>query len=374
MKLRNGTFQGIAKDIKENNKKLVVYGAGMIGTVFTAWYIDNYDLFPNLICYCDGDQRKQGTFVKIGDNKALIESPDRLKDLPENTVIFITNSSCYPIVKMMDEMPELDDRDAYIIPVLQVLATHEKHAPYHINTDGEPLIPKVINYCWFSRKPIPEALKRCMNSWHKFCPDYDFICWNEDNYDIEKVPYMKEAYEKEKYSYVTDYARLDILYNHGGFYLDTDVELIKNLDELRYLKAFIGTEKWGSVNTGGLVGAIPFHSVIKKMLDFRKGVHFVLSDGTLNMTTCGYYETTPLIQLGMRPNNTVQDISGMTVFSSDFFHPFDYMSAETTITENTYSIHYFSGGWLDEESLEMRKRTQKQYQELLERMNSDDKY
>lgn len=101
-----------------------------------------------------------------------------------------------------------------------------------------------------------------MDSWHKFSPDYDFICWNEDNYDIEKVPYMKEAYVAGKYSYVTDYARLDILYNHGGFYFDTDVEFIKNLDDLRHLSAFIGTEKWESVNTGGLVGAMPFYPVI----------------------------------------------------------------------------------------------------------------
>lgn len=368
MKLRNGTFQEIARDIKENNKKLVVYGAGMIGTVFTAWYIENNNLFPNLICYCDGDKRKQGTLVKIGDKKAPIENPDKLRHLPENTVIFITNSNCYPIVNMMDEMPELDENDAYIIPILQVLATHEKNETYEWNKDGEPLIPKVINYCWFSRKPIPDNLKKCIDSWHKYCPDYEFVCWNEDNYDIGKVPYMREAYEKGKFGFVPDYVRLDVLYRYGGFYLDTDVELIKSLNVLRYLKAFVGVEKWGSINMGGLSGAISHHPVIKKMLDFRENEHFILPDGSLNQTTCGYYETTPLIQLGMKPNNTVQDISGMTIFSSDFFHPFDYMSAETTITENTYSIHYFSGSWLEKGCIEIRKKTQEQYQELLERM------
>lgn len=161
---------------------------------------------------------------------------------------------------------------------------------------------------------------------------------------------------------------MDILYNHGGLYIDTDVELIKNLDDLLVFDAFAGVEKWGNINVGGCSGAIPYHPMIKKMLDFRVNERFVMEDGSMNLTTCGYYETMPLIHNGFKPNNKVQTINGMTVFSSDYFHPYDYMSGETVITENTYSIHHFNGGWLDEKSRDNRMMTVQKYNDIVERM------
>ena len=94
------------------------------------------------------------------------------------------------------------------------------------------MIPKKIHYCWFGGNPLPDSVKNCIDSWKKFCPNYEIIEWNESNYDVHKIPYISEAYKNKKYAFVSDYARLDIIYNEGGFYLDTDVELIKSLDNL----------------------------------------------------------------------------------------------------------------------------------------------
>ena len=93
-------------------------------------------------------------------------------------------------------------------------------------------IPKKIHYCWFGRNEIPEKTLRCIESWKKYCPDYEIIQWNEDNYDINKIPYMKDAYKEKKWAFVSDYARLDVIYQYGGIYLDTDVELVNSLDDL----------------------------------------------------------------------------------------------------------------------------------------------
>lgn len=121
-------------------------------------------------------------------------------------------------------------------------------------------------------------------------------------------------------------------------------------------------EKWGNVNIGGCSGSVPYHPMIKKMLDFRINEKFIMQDGSLNLTTCGYYETMPFIKEGFIPDNTTQTIEGMTIYSSDYFQPYDYMSGETCITKNTHSIHHFNGGWIDEKHKEERQKTKNDYQ------------
>ena len=368
MQLKYSRYDELAKKVKSQKMNIAIYGSGMIGTVIVPYLISEYDLFDNVLFFIDRDERKHGTKIQVGAREYVIVSPEVLKRLPENTILFITNSNYEPIIKMLDGISELDNTEGYIIPMLQVFDTHKKYDKYDVRLSEEPLIPKIIHYCWFSRNPMPDYLKKCMESWYKFCPDYKIVRWDEDNYDVNKNLYMKQAYEARKWGFVPDIARLDILYRYGGIYLDTDVELLRNIDDLLYQQAFAGVEKWGNVNMGGCSGATPNHKVIKQMLDFRLNEKFLFEDGSMNQTTCGYYETIPLVKLGMKPNNTIQQIEDMTVYSSDFFHPYDYMSGETHITENTFSIHHFNGGWLDEKSVNERKRTTEIYNQMIERM------
>ena len=149
------------------------------------------------------------------------------------------------------------------------------------------MIPKIIHYCWVGRSPKPESVLYCIESWRKYCPDYTIIEWNEDNYDFTKNKYMKQAYEKRKWGFVPDYARLDIVYNYGGIYLDTDVEIISNIDHLLDNVAFMGFENTGDgkyfVNCGQGFGAVPNNEVIGLMRDNYDDLEFIKKDGTLNM-------------------------------------------------------------------------------------------
>lgn len=211
------------------------------------------------------------------------------------------------------------------------------------------MIPKIIHYCWFGDKEIPEQLKKYMASWKKYCPDYELKLWNEENFDINSNQYVKEAYENKKYAFVTDYVRLFALYNYGGIYMDTDVEILKPLDELLVHKAFTGFESEGFVPTGILASEknVP---VFKELLDDYQTRHFVNDDGTFDMTTNTKTITQILFSKGMKMNNTYQEFCDITIYPSDYFCPIDWKTKKKNITENTYVIHWFAGSWVQPKS------------------------
>ena len=230
----------------------------------------------------------------------------------------------------------------------------------------EPVIPKVIHYMWLGKKEIPATLQKCIDTWKRYCPDYEIVQWNEDNYDVNKVIYMQEAYSRGAYGFVPDYARLDILFQHGGFYLDTDVELLRSLDEMRYQSAFCGVEKWQVLNFGGCSGAVKGNAIIGEFLKNRQYINYLNQDGSENRTTCGFYDTVLAMQHGYKINGTVQKIGDLNIYTSDYFHPYDYMSGRINITDNTFSIHHFNGGWLSEELAEENKKACQEFEKLYE--------
>lgn len=202
-------------------------------------------------------------------------------------------------------------------------------------------IPKKIHYIWIGGKDIPQEYKRNIESWKKYCPDYEIICWNEGNYDFEKNRYMKEAYDLggRYLMYATDYARKDILYNYGGIYLDTDVELLKPLDELLYNRAFIGIEDNGQVNSGSALGTEKGHPMIKALMERYNKELFLDDKGNPRITYNTYYETDCLIDHGYKMINMLQDVNGMTCFPREVFMPINFAGMENHFTDNTVSVH-----------------------------------
>lgn len=372
MILRNAGYAEIAQRIRRQNSRVLVYGAGMIGQVVVPYIIEKYNLYSYISCYVDADRRKWEHKISCGSYEYRIVSPEVLQHAEEHTVLFITNSKFSGIVSDLDRIPALETAQGYIIPIIQIYEARLKKKDLIRRYTETPVIPRKLHYCWFGKKEMPEFLQKCIATWREHCPDYEVICWNEENYDISRIPYVKQAYERKKYSFASDLARLDILYEEGGIYLDTDVTLLKNLDDLRYQEAFTGREKWGNINTGGGCGAIPHHPMIKRLLEYRKEFPFLLQDGSLNMETNGLYETFPFLERGMRVDHTLQKVGGMTVYPPDVFHPYDYMSGETHVTGNTYGIHHFYGGWMEESDHVSRTRTQEEYRKILERMNLEE--
>lgn len=147
------------------------------------------------------------------------------------------------------------------------------------------MIPKRIHYCWFGGNPKSELIKNCIASWQEKCPDYEIIEWNESNYDVTANSYVKEAYEAKKWAFVSDYARLDIIYNRGGVYLDTDVELYTSLDDLLKYDAFYCFESSRNINSGLGFGAVKDHASTKSCLGYYNGKHFIIN-GKPDLTPC----------------------------------------------------------------------------------------
>jgi len=206
------------------------------------------------------------------------------------------------------------------------------------------MIPKVIHFIWFGRNPLPELVGHCLESWKKYCPDYEIIEWNEDNFDICSCEYVKEAYEAKKWAFVSDYARLKVLCEYGGIYMDTDVELVASLDTYLSEKAFSGFEGITSIQTG-IMGAEKNHPLFKQLLDYYTNKHFVQKDGTYDQTTNVTIITEIMLQYGIVLNNTKQIICDMTFFPRDHFCPKDASTGITELTKNTVCIHHFDGSW-----------------------------
>ncbi len=207
------------------------------------------------------------------------------------------------------------------------------------------MIPKKIHYCWIGGNPLPELAQKCIASWKRYCPDYEIIEWNESNYDFTKNQYMKDAFEAKKWGFVPDYARLDIIYNYGGIYLDTDVEIIKPIDDLLQYKAFMGMEKPGFVALGLGFGAEPGNNIIRAMRDDYDNISFINKNGSYNTIASPRLQTAVLKKYGYIENNDFQIIDGLAIFPSDYFCPISLYTGKMEITYNTYSIHHFMASW-----------------------------
>jgi hypothetical protein len=368
MMLKNADYDSLAKKIKEENKKIIVYGAGMIGQIIIPYLMQEYELSDKLDCFIDADKRKKGSKVNVCGKEYIITTPDYLDVIDENNILLITNSKFFPILNFLDGIEQLNNIEGYVIPMMQIYELKKADSIVFEHKSDEAVIPKKIHYCWFGRGEMPDFLKKCIDSWRLYCPDYEIIEWNEDNYDVNRHNYTREAYAHKKYGFVTDLARLDILYENGGLYFDTDVSLEKNIDDLLYQEAFVGVEKWGNVNTGGGCGFVAGHPMLKEMIDYRDKFHFELEDGSLNIDTNGMYETRPFLERGFKPCNALQEIGGVTVYPAYVNHPYDYMSCETIKKESTISTHHFYGGWMEEDDRKNRENTQNKYADVLRRI------
>lgn len=209
------------------------------------------------------------------------------------------------------------------------------------------MIPKIIHYCWFGGNPLPEDVKTYIATWRKFCPDYEIKEWNETNFDINCCAYVKEAYEAKKWAFITDYVRLKVMYDYGGVYMDADVEVCKPLDNLLQYNAWSGFESKTKIPTGTFASCRE-NKWVGYLLSYYENRHFINEDGSYDTTT--NVETITKMtkeKYDVELNNTFQ------IFGDNYvLFPFDYLCAKSFMdgkiykTENTYTIHHFSGSWL----------------------------
>lgn len=332
------------------HKKIVCYGAGRRFSKFVEFWLSK-DSVNNILCVIDSKKANQdlnyfGKSIPIYSFQQFC-SNIRCNDF----ILVITNIyDCMEIVENLDLNVLLNGKDCFIEYIID--QEYPEQSFEHI-TNCPPKIDKVIHYCWFGKKEIPKHLQKCIDSWKRYCSDYTIKRWDESNYDITKNKYMKDAYDTKKWGFVPDFARLDIIYNHGGFYLDTDVELIKSLDCLRGNEMFCGFESNHYVALGLGFGAVKGHRLVKRMMDMY---------GNLNFETCNglpvaspVYQTELLLGENVQMNNIFQKMKDFTVYPSEVMAPVGPGMIGSGITENTISIHHYDGSWI-ENNCENKKR------------------
>lgn len=372
MYLAGGTFAQMAEDIKLHNRKVVLFGAGVIGTSTTPAILEDYGLVSSVVCYVDNDTGKWGSEIRLGCKNIQIYGPGILNTLAGDEAILVNISRSSDIIEQLQQLNCTKRMICYIIPIMCIFNFRSTGGQGVIRTSDIPIIPKKIHYMWLGKDRIPENLQWCINSWRRYCPEYEIIRWDESNYDIGKCSYMKQAYQNKKYGFVPDYARLDILYHHGGIYMDTDVELLKNLDSLLCQEAFTSVEKWQVINFGGCSGAVQGSPSLKAYLSAWEQRNLVREDGSLDDLSSGYVDTRVALDNGYVLNGKNQTVMGMNIYTYDYFHPYDYMSHKFEITDDTYAIHHFNGGWLDAHQQFVAGQARVQFDHLCEKIGMYD--
>lgn len=209
------------------------------------------------------------------------------------------------------------------------------------------MIPKVIHYCWFGGNPKPELAMKCIESWKKYCPDYEIVEWNEDNFDINSVLYVKQAYEAKKYAFVTDYVRLYAMYTVGGIYMDTDVMVLRNLNPYLVHEAFSGFENMKQIPTG-IMASVKGQKAVGELLTYYDTAEFFNGDGTYNMITNVEIITSMMTPKGFLPNGEFQIVDGFAFYPQNIFCPDHKKLSDPVYMSDTATIHYFAGSWKSE--------------------------
>ena len=209
---------------------------------------------------------------------------------------------------------------------------------------GKKMIPKIIHYCWFGGKTLPSDVRKCIETWEKYCPDYEIKRWDESNFDVNSHPFMRAAYEAKAWAFVSDYARLKVVYNNGGIYLDTYVELLKNLDFLLENQCYIGIQQPETLCTTGLgFGAEKQNSVVSEMMKCYDSISF--SNQEKNTFACPWLNDKVIRSFGAVNDSEITYLESVTVYPSRFFDPISTGNTKNLLCDETVSIHHYAATW-----------------------------
>ncbi|MCI9143523.1 MAG: hypothetical protein HFH87_13075 [Lachnospiraceae bacterium] len=354
----NDTYNKFVNRI--TGKKIILFGASSLWNYYIRIFADiDTQVLDHTLFIVDNDSAKQGIISDIAGRKLKIESVEALFN-QQNYIILIVVSMAYQeeICKQLASLDIPLNTECYSLPLMiyhQRTADNscvESYFAEHISSN----IPKIIHSFWFSGEEKPDIYKRCLESWHRHCPDYEIIEWNSNNYDIAKNQYMKEAYERKKWAFVSDYARLDVIYEHGGIYLDMDVELLSSIDRLRNAKAFFCRQEDGFIELGSGFGAPQRNEFIGEMLAEYTGKTFLDSEGAMDMTP------QPQRMAGVFERHGISICHDSEIIKDMIFLSNDYITcgqtAEALESKDTrLGVHWHNAGWLSDEKRNVFKKS-----------------
>lgn len=356
LNVRNCTIKTLFEVI--GKRRIYAFGAGIQPRSF----IERNpicDLSKIIYKFVDNNDEKWGKNYELNGSKFPIISPHEMSgEIETGDVILITSRFYAEIIDLLDKNPCLDGIDCYILTYVERVREQidSKEEQLIISRmEQEIQIPKTIHFCWFGGNPIPEKEQMCINSWKKMCPDYEIIQWTEENYDVHKNRYMGQAYDTKKWGFVVDFARLDLVTEYGGVYLDADVELIRPLDDLLKFKAFAGYESADYVAFGLGFGSIKHHKIMEANKELYEKVEFCKNDGTLNLTASPVLQTNRLKEFGFKPDGHFKMIEDMAILPPEFLCGMNVSTRMLELTKNTYAIHHYSASWMSDEERQWAK-------------------
>lgn len=309
------------------------------------------DQLKKIIYFVDKDELKQRDGVVLLGKKIKVlsyeEAEKRLEN--KNVVILITRMDFVEILELLTNNKIFSKAKIHCLYFIRGFIQEEEDLkqsiPENIKIYDKQVIPKIIHYCWFGNKEISQQNIEWIDTWKKYCPDYKIVRWDESNYDVNKNRYVKEAYEANKWAFISDYARMDILYNYGGIYLDVDVELISNIDDMLYEDAFICFETPKKVASGLGIGARKNSRIIKRFMDYYEGRSFFMEDGKMDLTPCPIHETKILKEIGLVNNGSYQVLDGITVYPEKMLTGKSASTRRIKFTNYTRAIHHYDASW-----------------------------
>lgn len=339
-KIHNKNIQQLIQLIKQH--KTMCFGAGLQGRR-VADFFENWKVSEQLQGFIDNSPSKAGQIVKCDNAKYRIYSLEEVEKTWRNEQILIL-VTCLNYKEIYEQLDKIKNNWIYI-SIDEVAEEQFMLSDYQevIKESDKILIPKKIHYAWLG-KEMPYNLRKNIEYWKQLCPEYEFYEWNEKNYDVSQNQYMKQAYEKKMWGFVTDYMRLDVIYKYGGIYLDTDIEMIRKPDELLYQSCFGCIDASLVMNLGSGFGAAPHAEIIRELRDYYDDVMFIRDDGSIDNTSCNTHSYNVLKKYGVQVNDMLQNVKGMNIYPMIFQGACHY-TRKQRVTEKTYWVHYGNMSW-----------------------------
>lgn len=340
------------------SKKVICYGAGTVG-IRAIDIMENWGKSNDILAFIDRDKSKCGKMISNGSFSYPILSIDQAIELADqNTIILITcvtsSTDILEVRALLDSYAELDKLECFSLVEISQQQLISSDYQNIIRESEEILIPKKLHYCWLGGRK-PDFIQKMIDSWRQICSDYEIIEWNENNYDFSKVKYMRQAYEEKIWGFVPDYARIDIIHQYGGIYLDTDVKILKKPDELLYQNNFFISDCSFLVNLGSGFGAKAGCTILKEFMDYYKDISFKLDNGILDKTPCVMHQYQVLKEHGIDINDQLQAISGVNIYPMILGGTNAY-TMQYRRSEKAFFAHYGMLSWVENESTCNRKK------------------
>lgn len=341
---------------KRGNRKIIQFGASSAWRYYLNTFPDiTSEILDNTIFIVDNDRSKQEQKFMISHRSFPVERVEKLKEVTD-CVILITVSLAYQIniCRQLVALGLPEDTECYSLPLMTYSFRERNNTcvDEYFALHTSRVNRAVLHSFWFSGEEKPELYRRCVDSWRRFCPDFEIIEWNTSNYDVTKNSYMREAFENRKWAFVSDYARLDILYQYGGIYMDMDVELVAPIHCLLQADSFFCRQEDGYLELGSGFGAKAGDSLIGEMLETYRNRKFILEDGRMDKTPQPEWLSEILEQHGIYKGHDSQVLKNCLILSNDYISSFE---GEGSFEKARFGVHWHNGGWLDEKDRRLMK-------------------